>query len=721
MLWLSLTPQAHAALIRLSEEGFFHALDLARPDLAEVRAAVDQANWPLARAKFVAHVKTREQPRWYVNWRDRPEQPPRHISRSMDRQTADDALQQRFTSCGISWRFSGGIDWSFNPTALPDSGYALNHEWTWGFNRHEFWPCLGRAYWETGDERYVEEFVRQMTDWVATNPAPELKANQMPYSRWRTIEAGIRMGSAWPQAFYLCLSSPNFTDDAICAMVRSMAEHARYLKAHPTQNNWLTMEMSGLYTVGTLFSEFKEAADWRQFAAERMRRELDTQVYPDGAQKELAPGYHEVALNNFCMIVRLADLNNAPVPDGYRDRLERMFAYLMWLMTPDRGYPPFNDSADHSGELITEFKDAFKYFPHRADFQWIASNGKAGTAPAPTSYAFSYAGYAIQRSGWDPTARFLAFDGGPFGAGHQHEDKLNFIIKAYARELLVEGRNYPYDTSKWRKYVVSPYAHNVAFVDGQGQQRAGVTQTYVTDAPLPLAWQSTDAYDCVRAAYGGEYEGFGHNPVWAATHVRRVVFVKRGPAHDAEVGDFWIVADTFLPQDSGPHKYETVFHLDAPDAAVDSGTHSVRTQRASGPNLGIFPMPVNGLGLQVIKGQEEPFIQGWIPIENATQTGVRPIPTPVFKVEGAGVRHLLYVFYPVPAPPVPEVTVTPWNPEGIPADKGVMARISFSNGPKYCVFFPTDPDKSWSIDKKPFHGEVWLAIAAGDAWKPVAS
>ena len=153
------------------------------------------------------------------------------------------------------------------------------------------------------------------------NPPP-LWADQGAGSRWRTIEAGIRM-QIWGDTFLLFLPSPSFTDDAIVTMVRSMVEHARYLMTHNTGGNWLTMEMNGLYHVGVLFPEFKEAAEWRRFAAERMRAELESQVYPDGAQYELAPGYHNVALSNFVGIVRLARLAGYELPDGYMEQLEK--------------------------------------------------------------------------------------------------------------------------------------------------------------------------------------------------------------------------------------------------------------------------------------------------------------------------------------------------------------------------------------------------------------
>ena len=423
----------------MTNEEFFDALDLDRPTLAAVRDAVEKGDMAGAQAAFVAHLKTRDSPRWHIDWRSRPANPDPSVPASGRRRIADDALEHRFTVCGLPHRFEGEIDWAFNPTADPAAGHALNHEWTWQFSRHPFWGSLGRAYWETGDERYVREFVAEMTHWVEQNPVPEPDADQGPYSRWRTIEAGIRMGGSWPDAFHLGLSSPSFSDGAVVTMVRSMTEHARYLKAHPTTRNWLTMEMSGLFTVGALFPEFREAREWRDTAARRMREELDEQVYPDGAQKELAPGYHWVALLNFRRILTLAQLNDYALPEGYKASLERMYDYILWMSTPDRALPPFNDSGHRAGYALGPLREAVEDFPAREEFRYVVTDGKEGTSPGRTSCAFPWAGHVVQRSGWDRDARYLAFDAGPFGAGHQHEDKLNFVLMAYGRELVVEG------------------------------------------------------------------------------------------------------------------------------------------------------------------------------------------------------------------------------------------------------------------------------------------
>lgn len=680
--------------MQMTEPEFFAALDLDYPGLEGVREAVEASDWSAARAELATYLREREHPTWHFDWRDPL------AGRTVGAGSitaANDALRKRFTVIEIPHQFEGEIDWAYNPTTQPGSPHAANNEWTWQFNRHHFWQSLGATYQLLKDERYAQAFVEQMTDWVAKNPVPRW-ADQGAGSRWRTIEVGIRLSSQWPNAFFYFLGSPSFTDEAIATMVRSMVEQARYLYTHQTGGNWLTMEMNGLYHVGVLFPEFKEAAEWRRFAAERMRDDLTRQVYPDGAQYELAPGYHNVSLGNFVGIVDIAQMNDLELPEGYLENLERMFDFNLYMMTPSGSLPAFNDSS--GGRPANQLWTGYELFPHRTDFQWGGTNRSIGTPPEVTSYAFPYAGYLIQRSGWDSQARYLAFDVGPYGYGHQHEDKLNFVLSAYGRELVVDAGIYTYDNSKWRQYVLSPYGHNVAFVDGQGQNRRLSRDTFVSDKPAEFEWILTPDYEFAQGSYGSELEGYGATPEWIATHQRSVLYVKEGVGQD-----FWVIVDTFIPQDEASHRYESIFHLDAPAVTVDEASHAVHTAWRNGANLGIFPMASSGsVAVNVVQGQESPNVQGWIATNSYE---VKAVPTPGFAVEGAGVQHVVYVFYPVPSGQAPEVTLSPW-PNGVDAADGIGARIDIADGRSYTVFIPTQADASLQMGDMVAEGPVYF-------------
>ena len=606
---------------RLTDMQFFSMLDLSRADLSAVSNAVAKADWAGAKHALAEHFRTRKTPSWTFDPYSIGKDPKRRVT------GAEKALQHRFNSIGIEWQFGDKIDWAFNPTTLPDSKWPANHEWTWQLSRHAMWVDLGRAFYATGDEKYAAEFVAELKSWVHDCPVPG-KADNKAFSRWRTIEAGIRTGSVWPEVFFLFLGSKAFDDEALVLMVKSEVEHALYLMRYCSKGNWLTMESNGLYHVGALFPEFAEAQGWRETALRRLYAELSIQVYPDGAQIELAPGYHGVSVQNFLGPVNLVPLTGFEVPKDYTATMEKMFDYFLYSMQPTRRTPALNDSG--AGDVSRWMETGFKLFPQREDFRWVATDGKQGKAPAQTSYPFPYAGQFLLRSGWDRNALWLCLDGGPFGFGHQHEDKLGVTLTAFGQPLLVEGGVYTYDASDWRRYVLSSRAHNVVLVDGLEQnRRKGPREGYVVKTPLPHVWESTETFDHAAAVYD---EAWGPKSERLVKQTRHVFFVKP---------DLFVIADAFEPEDEQPHTYEALFHLDASDVKVEG--LQVATQN-KGPNLTLLAFGADGVS--IVKGQKEPVVQGWLPDSSEGYGGIRPIPTAVYRKHAQGKTTMLYALVP---------------------------------------------------------------------------
>ncbi len=610
---------------RLSDAELLASLDPNFAGLSKVIALRDAGQISSALTALAGFVRARQEPE---------DSSPRVRRDSRAGTTAAErVLKHQLTVGGITHTFGPDIDWGFNPTTAPGTKYEADHEWTWQLNRHGDWATLARAYRATGDERFAKEFDAQFADWVSECPVPVDAADQRPYSKWRTIEAGIRMFSSWPSAYGAFRTSPSLRDKTLLALVKSMIEHGRYLRRHPTTGNWLTMEMDGLYHVGALLPFVKEAKDWRDFAGTRLLKELDTQVYPDGAQIELTPGYHNVALRSFLGPLETAAAYGYSLPQEYRAKLEKMFAYNLWVMRPDRDAPRWNDS--WGVDVLGTLRNGLSLFPGRKDFQWIVTDGKEGTPPDHTSHLFPYAGQVVMRSGWDREALFLGFEAGPFGYGHQHEDKLGLVIFAYGKDLLVEGGSYAYDASKWRRYVLTSAAHNVVLVDGQGQARGGQPrQNYVTDKPLDLGFRSNEWYDYARGVYA---EGFGQRDQRPARHTREVLFLKSE--------SLFVVRDTLESLDGKPHSYEALWHLDANAVDVDSEKGIAETHDA-GANLRIVSSCEKGLKARVVKGQETPTVQGWLPLGHGVR-GVRPIPTVVYECHSVEPLALVTIFQPL--------------------------------------------------------------------------
>lgn len=606
------------------------AIDLARPDMAAVKTALARGDVASARAAFAHHLRTRASPRWY------PVSPIR-VANASDRETADRALRHEFESVGLWHMFGREIDWSYDPTAASGSPIAYTPEWTWQLNRHNAWAAMARVFAATGDARYGQELARQIVDWVGANPAPAGRRDDSPRSRWRPIEAGIRMYGSWQQTFQIMAPHGDvFPDDALLAMTACMAQHARYLRTYHGTANRECMEANGLFHVGSLFPELRESASWRDDAIHRLRRELDRQVYPDGAQYELTPAYHALSLVMFVSALRLARATGYPLPEGYEARLERMYDLFARLMQPDRTDPPFNDSSDIDVQGM--LNDGLTLFPHRADWRYIASDGREGTRPQYTSHMLPYGGFVVMRSGWERDALYLAMDAGPFGFSHYHEDKLSFVLHAYGSRLVFEAGSYMYDASAMRQYVRSARGHNVVHVDGLEQAREGMPPRYrVTRRPMPIVWRTSPDFDYACATFGrlpGEAWGKEHRR--QVVHMRQILFVK---------ALYWLIVDTMTPSGVDEHRYESTFHLDALHADVDSATRSVTTHNATGANLAILPLADDDLGVRLVEGRTEPTLQGWLPHGHG-KVGAEPRPTVCYTRTGRGLQRFVYVFAP---------------------------------------------------------------------------
>ena len=138
-------------------------------------------------------------------------------------------------------------------------------------------------------------------------------------------------------------------------------------------------------------------------------------------------------------------------------------------------------------------------------------------------------------------------------------------------------------------------------------------------------------------------EGFGNNREKIATHARHILYVKE--SFHSKGNDYWLLVDVLKPNDSAVHTYEDFFHLNTQDITLDPQTKRILSLNADRAGIAIIPVEDEGLSVKVIKGQIEPFVQGWIPSHTYEML---PVPTPVFKRSSEGITYFIYVFCPIP-------------------------------------------------------------------------
>ena len=374
-------------------------------------------------------------------------------------------------------------------------------------------------------------------------------------------------------------------------MLSSLPDHAHYNRNFHSGNNWLTMEISALATVATNFPEYKKSESWLEYAMGAMIGSMKEQVYSDGVQTELTSHYHNVSLFNFELFKNICEQAGEDLPPFFRRTIEEMYSYIAHAVRPD-GYRVLNNDGDRGSDRKHILRAAELY--DKEDWVFIATNGQSGERPEDgPSYFYPWAGQLISRSGFDTDAHWSFFDIGPWGSGHQHNDKLHLSISAYGRDLLVDAGRFAYTgetAEKFRPYARSTAGHNLVLIDGKGQA-AGPTH-----ATMPLSshhCKIDENFDFASGAFTNFVDLEG-----VAAHHRSLFYAR---------GEFWVVVDRIATDRS--RKIESLWHWHPSCSVVRSG-RSIKTENERG-NLLLLPISAQDFDIELIKGQEEPVIQGW--------------------------------------------------------------------------------------------------------------
>ncbi len=550
---------------------------------------------------------------------------------SSDNAVADRAVEGEVTVVGIPWRFPGGaIDWRFNPTA--EEG-PFNPEWTWQLNRMSFWTQMAKAYEVTRDEKYARAFARQLRDWLdQTGGVPPGTRDDTAGSTFRTIEEGLRLMWSWRDAWLAFRESPSFSPPLRDRFVQSMRAQAEHLLAHRSHVNWLLMEMNGVHSFASLFPDFPESGEWRREAARSFAEAVRGQLLPDGLQCELSPDYHLVLWMCAAQLFRRARDGGTlgDLPADFSGLLERAAEGPLSMMTPSFVQPRFNDCYTIPAARV--LGPASEFFPGRLDFLWGATHGREGRPPAgaTASRLLPYAGFAAMRSGWDADATYLAFDFGPLGVGHWHQDKLSFTLWKGGEELVFDDGGGQYEDSPERRYGVSGYDHNVLLVDGLAQNR---TEPRRNASPEGAGWSSTPKRDFARGVYD---QGFGPEERRLAVHVREIEFLKP---------DRFVVTDRISSADGRAHDYEILFQLDTTDTEISADGRTLLAHYGRKWDLSITV--VEGGEIVTATGQRTPRLSGWFIGRNDLSN--HPATTVSIRAPGRMDHVFRTVLSPVPA------------------------------------------------------------------------
>lgn len=631
-----------ALSFQLSDADFFAELDLARPDMRAVAAAVAASDYESAGRAYADALSERFSASH--GW------PDVNFEKAVNMTEADDICRNVFLLQSHMFRrmdFGREVDW----TQVVD-GDVESRVW---MNAHPWMLTLLNAYRDTRDDKYVAHLCRLFRSWHDKSPPTLLRSN----AQWRTLEAGNRVGQKWPSVLLGLSEHPLFKRECLYLMARSMMDHGKYLCTYTAGGgNWLQVESSGLACVALLFPEFKLSPVWYDVAMQRLVWVNERSFLSDGFQSECSPGYHYFPLMGMAGALRLANHLRQPVPGRFMKQYEAAVEALQFIAYPDGTLPMLSDFNPCRQAAFEAFKTGVEVFG-RTDFLWLASGGQRGQPPAQTSHDFTHAGYCVMRDKWGPDGHVLVFDAGCFGAGHQHEDKLSFVFYAGGRELIGDPGIYSYRRDAFEPYWRGSWSHNTITVDGLSQHRALGPAEAMPDPDRRFV--RGDGFDFAAGWYRQAY-----SPRGMESRIRKGP-QQTGQADKAGVlrtvqhqrcifnakGRYAVICDRVTGV--GEHRLDLLFHPSPivsgaglrpavrPVALEIGAGRAAVTAEPDAANVAILPAQGDAFEALDVMGQRDP-VRGWFALD-----GIQPSHDIVYSWRGSLPCHFETVIQPLPA------------------------------------------------------------------------
>ena len=512
------------------------------------------------------------------------------------RYSADEALKGRFDVLGIQHLYFGRpVDWHLEPLSAKRSPLVYwkqldslatsitgDKKVVWELNRHQHLVTYGRAFLQSGDQRYAEALLDDIATWIRDNPVGR-------GINWASsLEIAFRCIS-WLWSIAMVQTWGKWASLPMLDIERSLYAQGRhiesYLSTYFSPNTHLTGEALGLYYLGICLPELESAKRWRELGRSILLQELGIQVRPDGVYFEQSTWYQRYTADFYMHFIILAGRSCDPIPTHVAERLAALLDYLMWITRPDGTSPYVGD--DDGGKLIkledrapndwrTVLSNGAVMFG-RGDYKHVArecaeetcwlfgSDAKqrfkeiVAVPPEGRSRAFADGGFYVMRSGWDSDSNYLLVDCGPHGVmncGHAHADALAIELAAHGKTILIDPGTLTYTGSaELRDLFRSTAMHNALTIDGVSSSvPAGPFKWNHVAKCTTHCWHDHPGF----TYFEGSHDGYTRleDP---ATHTRSLLFVNR---------EYWFMLDRVDAQ--GEHECVVHFHL-AP--GIDAALH----------------------------------------------------------------------------------------------------------------------------------------------------
>lgn len=367
----------------------------------------------------------------------------------------------------------------------------------WEPNRHHQMVVLARAYKVTGDIKYAQAAVDQITHWLDLNPYGK-------GMNWRSpLELAIRLIS-WVWTIDLIKDSGLFVGDFKQRLIESVFLHCRDVSGKFSQgtsaNNHLVGEAAGVYIASCYFSMLKDAKQWQQKSKAVLENEIQAQTFADGCTKEHAFSYQFFVFQFYLFTGLTGKWSDDEFSPAYWKTLNRLSQFVATIAEGGKYYPMLGDQddgyvldlGDHVHN-INALSDIVSYFYDDDVFAqglttdsesafWLFNKRQQSLKTENTneralsSVAFTDSGYYLLQAGKksEGNQASILMDAAELGytaiAAHGHADALSCVVRINQNDLFVDTGTYDYFSfPQWRDHFRKTKAHNTIEIDGLDQ------------------------------------------------------------------------------------------------------------------------------------------------------------------------------------------------------------------------------------------------------------
>ena len=579
--------------------------------------------------------------------------------------TADEILAGQWDVLGVTRQDMAAPDWFLDPLSgrrAPQADYCftINHrnekvtgnvKQVWELSRHHHLTVLASAYALTGDRRYAERAGAHLRSWWQANPF-------LSGIHWTSgIELGIRLISwAWTRRLLDGWDGVEDLFDRNELAHKQIWWHQTYLSGFRSRgssaNNHVVAEAAGQLVASLAFPWFEQSAAWEGESASLLQREIASNTFPSGVNRELAFDYHGLVAELGLIAGIEADHAGRPLPDATWRGLGRMLDVTAACLDCRLQAPRQGDSDEGRALVVASAESnrweallALGQVTFGAPGWWPSARpGLASTLlgalarrrslpdrPATRPWHFDDAGIAIFRSEpADGPEIWCRCDSGPHGflsiAAHAHADALSVEVRHDGTDILADPGTYCYSSEPpFRRYFRSTIGHNTLEVLGRDQSVSGGATMWIRHAVSRLI-----SLDSPAGGAGGrwvaEHDGYRtlDPPV---THRRTVEF--RPERRLIEITD--------EVDGDGRPPVRLAFHLGpAVAASLDGCTLTLRWQGQDGSEARATMSLPPSLDWSLIRGATDPVL-GWysptfgqkVTATDVIGTGSAPVGSPL--------------------------------------------------------------------------------------------